>query len=240
MDNYISNCELLKDFSELTTPLLADACLRLELPIRFAPAGIRAVLPEQRMVGRVVPVRHFGSVDVFLQAIGCFAQRGDVLVVDNRGLLDEGCVGDLIVLEARQHGLGGIVIWGAHRDTEELRKIAFPVFSYGSCPFGPRKREASMPGRPSEVRIGDFTVDGGDVVCADSDGVLFFPVGYARRLMAEAQVIQRVERRQASLIHSGKSLREQLRFEEYLERRQGDPAYSFREHLRWVGGAIEE
>jgi hypothetical protein len=48
------------------------------------------------------------------------------------------------------------------------------------------------------------------------------------------------ERRQAEEIRAGKLLREQLQFEEYLARRSSNAAYTFRQHLRTIGGAIEE
>jgi 4-hydroxy-4-methyl-2-oxoglutarate aldolase len=45
---------------------------------------------------------------------------------------------------------------------------------------------------------------------------------------------------QAEDIKSGRSLREQLDFAQYLEKRAADPSYTFRKHLRKMGGAIEE
>ena len=86
-------------FAQLSTPLIADAALRLKIPFRIAPAGIRPVSPGQRVPGPALPVRHFGSVDVFLEPMQD-AQPGDVLVIDNGGRLDEGCIGDLTALEA--------------------------------------------------------------------------------------------------------------------------------------------
>ena len=73
-------------FAQLSTPLIADAALRLKIPFRIAPAGIRPVSPGQRVAGPALPVRHFGSVDVFLEAMQD-AQPGDVLVIDNGGRL---------------------------------------------------------------------------------------------------------------------------------------------------------
>jgi regulator of RNase E activity RraA len=72
--------DLSKAFAQLSTPLVADACVRLKVPLRIAPHGIRPVKSESRMSGRVLPVRHYGSVDIFLEALET-AQPGDVLVV---------------------------------------------------------------------------------------------------------------------------------------------------------------
>src|SRR5690349_5815427 len=112
----------------LTTPHLADACLRLTVPVRCAPSAMRPAIAGWYASGRVCPVQHVGSVDVFLEAFES-AARGDVLVVDNGGRLDEACVGDLVTLEAKIAGLAGIVIWGLHRDTVDLGAIALPLFS---------------------------------------------------------------------------------------------------------------
>src|SRR5437899_4641583 len=89
--------ETRRRFAALTTAHLADACIRAHVPVRCAPASIRALVPGSRLVGRACPARHVGSVDVFLEAIEGSAP-GDVLVVDNGGRLDESCVGDLVAL----------------------------------------------------------------------------------------------------------------------------------------------
>src|SRR5207253_5339803 len=94
---------MLTTFADLSTPLIADACLRRDVPLRAAPPGIRAVVPGRRIAGRALPARHYGSVDVFLEAYAR-AEQGDVLVVDNGGRSDEACVGSLTVLEAEAAG----------------------------------------------------------------------------------------------------------------------------------------
>ena len=226
-------------FAELSTPLVSDACLRLEIPLRVAPQGIHPLIPDSRIAGRVLPAQHYGSVDIFLEAMGT-AQQGDILVIDNRGRADEGCIGDLTALEAQACGLAGIIVWGCHRDTPELVQIGFPVFSYGAYPAGPQRLDPRNPEALNEALFGDFKVTKEDVVFADADGVIFVPDRKAEEALSTARSIWESERRQAQEIASGKKLRDQLGFDDYLARRSADPGYTFRQHLRAIGGAIEE
>jgi regulator of RNase E activity RraA len=201
--------------------------------------GIAPVIPKSRIAGRVLPVRHFGSVDIFLEVMGT-ARSGDVLVIDNCGRLDEGCIGDLTALEAQASGLAGIMVWGCHRDTDELEDIGFPIFSYGSCPSGPRRMDPRDADALTTARFGDFSVESHDAVFADSDGALFTPLERTEQIIEAARSIWQTERRQAQSILEGRTLRVQLRFDEYLMMRSKDPSYTFRKHLKRIGGAIEE
>ncbi len=71
--------------------------------------------------------------------------------------------------------------------------------------------------------------------------MLFAPIQQAEEIISTARTIWKKERRQAEEIRAGKKLREQLQFEEYLARRRSDDeTYTFRQHLRSIGGAIEE
>jgi 4-hydroxy-4-methyl-2-oxoglutarate aldolase len=230
---------MLKSFADLSTPLLADACVRIDVPLRAAPPGIGAVMPGSRIAGRALPARHYGSVDVFLEAFSR-AEPGDVLVVDNGGRSDEACVGDLTVLEAEAAGLAGLVVWGLHRDTPELVEVGLPVFSYGSYPPGPVRLDEREPEALSSARFGPHLVSAEDIVFADDDGVLFVAAARAEEVLATARQIWQTEREQARRIRTGETLREQTAFDEYLARRAADPSYTFRQHLRRIGGAIEE
>ncbi len=235
----LTNGEIRSAFADLATPQIADACLRLDLPVRMAPAGARAVTPEPRVCGRVLPCRHYGSVDVFLEAMDR-AQPGDVLVIDNDGRSDEGCIGDLTVLEACAAGVAGLIVWGYHRDTKDLVEISLPVFSYGACASGPQRLDDRAPDALQSARFGSISVSGEDAVFADEDGILFVAMARLRDVLEAAAAIRATERRQADEVTRGVTLRDQLRFAEYVEKRRSDPSYSFRKHLRAVGGAIEE
>jgi 4-hydroxy-4-methyl-2-oxoglutarate aldolase len=235
----VSKRFLPSEFSSLSTPLIADACLRVKVPLRVAPSVIRPLVRGVRVAGRVLPARHRGSVDVFLEAMKK-ALPGDVLVIDNEGRSDESCVGDLTVLEARAWSLAGLVVRGHHRDTDELVRIGFPVFSYGSYPAGPRRLDKRMSDDLASAQWDDFSVDSSDVVFADDDGVLFVQSSVIEKVLEAAKTIWKVERNQAELIQAGKKLSAQLDFDSYLAKRNSDPSYTLRKHLRDRGGAVEE
>jgi len=231
--------QLQRTYLNLTTPHVADACMRLNIPVRSAPTEMRPLWSGTHLVGRVRPARHYGSVDVFLEAIDRSAP-GDVMVVDNSGRRDEACVGDLITLEARLAGLSGIVIWGLHRDTSELQTIRLPVFSLGALPPGPQRLDPQDTLALASATCGAHTVTEEDFVLGDGDGVLFVPLARAAEVAALATTIRDTERSQAARMQLGTTFRQQARFDAFLAARRSDPSLTFRQHLRAIGGAIEE
>jgi regulator of RNase E activity RraA len=231
--------ELLRRFAGLSTSHLADACVVAGVPVRCGPAALRPIAPGTRLAGRVCPARHAGSVDIFLEAMSD-AAPGDVLVADNGGRLDESCVGDLIALEAQAAGLHGMVVWGLHRDTAELGEIGLPVFSLGALAAGPSGLRPRAPDALDAATVGDLTVSRADLVFGDDDGVLFLPAARADEVLSAAETIRDTERGQASRIRDGITLRAQVQFDRYLADRRLAPGLTFREHLRTVGGAIEQ
>jgi regulator of RNase E activity RraA len=227
---------MLERFEGLTTAHVADACVRAGVEVRTVSL---TPVAGGRVAGRVLPAQHVGSVDVFLEAFES-AEEGDVLVVDNGGRRDEACVGDLVALEAKAAGVSGLVVWGLHRDTVDITAIGLPVFSLGALPTGPLRLDPQPADALSSATIGDWTVTREDVVLADEDGVVFIPADRVGELFDLAESIRNTEHAQADAIRAGRSLREQVRFADYLTARAADPSLTFRQHLRAVRGAIEE
>ena len=99
---------------------------------RVGPPGLRGIVAgtsvRARRARRVTPA-----------APTCFWKpsphraSGDVLVIDNGGRIDEGCIGDLVVGEAFMSGLAATVCWGTHRDTGAIRAMGARVWSLGTC-----------------------------------------------------------------------------------------------------------
>lgn len=221
----------------IPTAAIADASIRLGVPLGIAPASLMPVIPGLAFHGPARPVTHLGSVDVLLETIDD-APAGSVLVIDNGGRDDEACVGDLMVLEAATAGLVGLVVWGRHRDTAQLREIGLPVHSTGAASFGPRRVPPAGRAMRSAFLDG-FAVTDDHVVFGDDDGVLFAPASAADALVATAREIVATETAQAERMRAGTSLRAQLDFAGYRRGQAADPGLTLRAHLAARGGAIE-
>lgn len=228
---------MIAELQGLTTAHLADGCVRAGVVPRYA--SLKPIAAGPRIAGRVLPARHAGSVDVFFEAIE-LGEPGDVLVADNGGRADEACVGDLIGLEALRAGLSGIVIWGFHRDTAELREAGIRLWSLGATPCGPLRLDARHPDALQSARIESFSVTGTDVIVADDDGVVALASVDLARVAEAARKIRDTEAEHARLMRAGTSFRDQVGFDEFLERRTENAALTFRQYLRQRSGSIEE
>lgn len=230
--------KLTEKLGSLTTPHLADGCLRLGVPIRVGPSALQSIAPNMRCAGRVRPVRHLGSIDVFFEALED-AKQGEVMVVDNGGRQEEACIGDIVALEVRAAGLAGMVIWGLHRDSKELSDIGFPIFSMGSLPTGPQRLHARPDDIFTRATVGLHTVTSADFVVGDANGVLFLPEDRLDEIVTAAVGYRDTEARQLRDMAAGKSYREQSRFSEYRARHAREPGYGFRQHLKAIEAAGE-
>ena len=135
-----------------TTPFIADACVQLSLPVRVGPHGLRCNIPGSKVAGPARPARHAGSTDVFLEAIAA-SKKGDVLVIDNGGRHDEGCIGDLVVGEAFMSGIAGTRVLGHasrhRRDPRDRReRLESRHLSQWPARVAPARRHRARGGQP--------------------------------------------------------------------------------------------
>ena len=226
------------DGFDWTTPFIADACVQLSLPVRVGPFGLKPNIPGSKAAGPARPARHAGSTDVFLEAIAN-ANSGDILVIDNGGRHDEGCIGDLVVGEAFMSGLAATVCWGTHRDTAAILAFGARVWSLGTCPNGPLELRTRHVTALEAANIGRVTVTLEDYVFADDDGVAVVATADLDRIVDAARDIAAREGAQAVRLMKGELLRQQLDLDKYVATRNAHPEFTFREHLKAFGGAIE-
>lgn len=171
-----SLADVRRDFERVSPAVVAEAA-KYQAAILADVAGRRGTLdrvaplsPAMRLAGPALTVEVRAGDNLMIHAAMALARPGDVLVVDGKG--DTGCalMGALMVNACKVMQLGGIVIDGAVRDTDELRELGFPVFAAGANPNGPTK---FIPGRINwPVSAGGVAVCPGDLVVGDADGVV--------------------------------------------------------------------
>ena len=146
--------------------------------------GINPLFRGIHMVGRALTVRTYpGDWAKPVRAID-MAEPGDVLVIDSGGV-GPAIWGELATNSAIQRGLGGVVIDGALRDSDDIVDLKFPAFSRLIMPNAGEPKGFGEIGVP--VIVGNQRVETGDWVLGDGDGVVVLPrsiaVEYANRSM---------------------------------------------------------
>jgi regulator of RNase E activity RraA len=131
---------------------------------------IEAVRPTMKLAGAAFTVEVRPGDNLMIHAAMSLAKPGDVLVVDGKGDLNAALMGTIMMTACKQLGIAGVVIDGAVRDTLEIEEMGFPVFAAGFNPNGPTKSVAGRIGHP--VSVGGVTVNPGDLVIGDADGVV--------------------------------------------------------------------
>jgi hypothetical protein len=109
----------------------------------------------------------------------------------------------------------------------------------GACPAGPREIRTRSPHALEAASVRHVTVTRDDVVFADVDGVVVVAEADVARVVEAARDIAAREQAQAARLRQGEFLRDQLQLDAYVARRAADPSYTFRAHLKRLGGAIE-
>jgi len=98
------------------------------------------------------------------------AKRGEVLVIDAGGSERVTALGGTSSLAAKRRGLAGVVLNAACRDIDEIRAMRFPVYALGTSVRGTLRNHPGWLQVP--VSVGGTTVEPGDYVLGDADGVV--------------------------------------------------------------------
>ena len=165
-----------RDFERVSPDVVAQAA-KYQAAILADVAGRRGTLdrvtplsPGMRLAGPAFTVEVRAGDNLMIHAAMSMAKPGDVLVIDGKGDTTCALMGALMINACKVLGLGGVVIDGAIRDTDELRELGFPVFAVGANPNGPTK---FIPGRINwPVSAGGISISPGDLVVGDADGVV--------------------------------------------------------------------
>ena len=199
-------------FSKATGANVSDAMHR-----RGLLPDIHPIAPGLRCVGPAFTVWTYpGDWAKSVEAID-HAQPGDVLVIDVRGEAPA-VWGEEATKSCITRKLAGVVIYGASRDTREIRELGFPVFSTLVCPNAGDPKGMGMLG--VTLHIGETTVRPGDWIIADDDGVVVVPRERAVETANRATVVVERESREKADIDAGSTLAQVAELERWEQHRQ--------------------
>jgi 5-oxopent-3-ene-1,2,5-tricarboxylate decarboxylase / 2-hydroxyhepta-2,4-diene-1,7-dioate isomerase len=178
-------------------------------------AGLRPARPDLRLAGVARTLRYVAfREDIFAsRGTGMNEQKrvidsirpGEVLVIEARGELGAGTIGDILALRVRQRGGAGVVTDGCARDTPVLPDVGLPIYYAAPHAAVLGRRHVPMDsGLP--VTCAGVLVMPGDVICGDAEGVLVVPAQMADEVAARALRLELEDRYVTSRVAEGCSL----------------------------------
>lgn len=196
-----SDAEVREILSRVSVANVSDAFHR-----RPPLPDVRAVVPGARAWGPAYTVRTApGDWAKPVEAID-HAPAGSVLVIDAHGA-PPALWGELATHSAIQRKLAGVVIHGAIRDTPEIKKLAFPAWATVVCPNAGEPKGFGE--EQVALRWGGFTIEPGDWVVADDDGVVVLPKAVSVEMANRAQdVLEKENRVRREIDAEGRTLAE--------------------------------
>jgi 3-hexulose-6-phosphate synthase/6-phospho-3-hexuloisomerase len=197
--------------TRVSTPNISDAMHR-----KGAMHGLFSVNPGLKMVGPAVTVQTFeGDWAKTVEAIDT-AESGDIIVIYNGGSDQVAPWGELATLSCLNKGVAGVIIDGAVRDIDDIRKLEFPVYARAVVPnagepkgFGEINTEISCAGQ---------TVRPGDYIVGDDNGIVVVPKERAYEIARRSVEVEKNESRIRDEISRGSTLSKVLRLEKWEKR----------------------
>jgi len=197
--------------TRVSTPNISDAMHR-----KGAMHGLFSVNPGLKMVGPAVTVQTFeGDWAKTVEAIDT-AQSGDVIVIYNGGSDQVAPWGELATLSCINKGVSGVVIDGAVRDIDDIRRLEFPVFARAVVPnAGEPKGFGEI---NAEIRCAGQTVRPEDYIVGDDNGIVVVPKERAYEIARRSVEVEKNESRIRDEITKGSTLSKVLRLEKWEKR----------------------
>lgn len=180
--------DVIQEYKNFVTPHLSDNMNRLIA----VDASIRPMHTSGKLVGSAFTVKTRPGDNLMVHKAIDMAGHGDVIVVDAGGDLTNSLIGEIMARIAKKNGVEGFIIDGAIRDSEAIRDMNYPVYAKGITHRGPYKDgpgEINVP-----IQVGGTIVNPGDLVLADSDGIVIIPSEYAEVLMEKVRTTMEAER----------------------------------------------
>ena len=181
---------------------------------------LHATKPGTKMVGfartlRYVPFREdlFARYGGTLSGGGLNAQKraveqvrpGEILVIEARGDLTAGTVGDILALRAQVRGAAGIVTDGAIRDSQALHAMDLPVYYGATHPAVLGRRHVPWEVNTT-IACAGVTVVPGDIIVGDGDGVIVIPAHLAMEVAQDSVEQELQEEFAAAMVANGESV----------------------------------
>lgn len=180
----------------------------------MAPA-MRPIFPGAKLCGQAVTCYNYPGDNLMLHAAIKLAQKGQIIVATNGGSAQGALWGEMVTVFCRLKGIGGAVVDGAARDIGPIRELGFPVFSTAISASHPEKRGPGSANVP--VVMAGITVNPGDLILGDDDGVLVVPPRYLEAAMNAAQARVDKETQFREKLAAGKTMFELLNLQPLMD-----------------------
>ena len=206
--------KIIEGFKGVATASVADAVDKIAGRRGYMDEAIKPRINENKIVGpavtvKEVPTEEFLPPTLALDAID-ESPEGSVIVIDIDGEANVAVWGGLMAAGGTANKLAGAVLDGGVRDITEIKRdYGFQVFARSVSPGTTLGRFKTISSNEPVV-CGGITVNPGDLIVADLDGVLVVPREHAEAILEMAKEIDDREAEQAKLIMETGSLREGL------------------------------